>query len=65
MVSDVSIVQNGSFVSLWNSSFNKVITDDYFEKSILLSDDGVSVDICYTQNMTGVGTFKTSSTKCY
>ena len=45
-------------MSLLNSLFNKVFTDEHFEKNFLPSDDGISVDICFTLNMTGVETFQ-------
>ena len=58
MISDVSVLQNGSFVSLLNNSLNTALTDKHFEKNILPSDDRASIDICYTLNMSGVETFQ-------
>ena len=45
MISEVSIVQRGEYISVWNQSLN---SDEYFKKNFLPGDDGNSVDFCFT-----------------
>jgi hypothetical protein len=40
MISNVSAVQNGLFVSLWDSSLNTALTDEQFEENLLPNEDG-------------------------